>query len=100
MTAGNRNAFQCNFGGGMILLQIRTVVVFFFFFVGRHGVRNICNIRCIRKNTLECFKYGCFTLGWQLKFLSLQHFRYVQIEEITIQNGLNDAGKDRNQIIV
>lgn len=36
------------------------------------------------------------SLGWKLQFLALQHFRNVQIEEVTIQNGLNDASKNGN----
>lgn len=39
-------------------------------------------------------------LGGQLELLSFQNFRYVQIEEVAIQNGLNNTSDDGNKVIM
>jgi len=39
-------------------------------------------------------------LGGQLQLLSFQDFRYIQIEEVAIQNGLNDASNDCDEVVV
>jgi len=37
-------------------------------------------------------------LSWERNLLALHDFGDVQIEEVAVENGLNDAGKDGNQI--
>lgn len=38
-------------------------------------------------------------LGWQLKLLSLEHFCDVEIEEVTVQDGLHAASHDGDDVV-
>lgn len=45
-------------------------------------------------------EFYCCSLCWQLKLFAFEHFGNVKIKEIAVKNGLNDAGKNRDQIVV
>lgn len=47
------------------------------------------------KNRAEVSRLLC----WKGELLPLQHLRDVEIEEVAVQNGLDTASKDRNQVV-
>ena len=40
-----------------------------------------------------------WNLGWQLQLLALQHLGDVQIKEVAVQDRLNDASHNRDDIV-
>lgn len=41
----------------------------------------------------------CVDLCWKLDFLAFDYFRDVEVEEVAVENGLNEARADRDQIV-
>ena len=40
-----------------------------------------------------------FSSSWKHNLLACHHFSYIQIEEVTVEDGLNNTSNDGNDII-